>query len=105
MTATGPGGGGSERGGSASGRSTAPGAARVTVVLLGTFGAYVPRRARGPRVVLELPGPEPLGAVRARLGIPDDVPRIAYRCGEPIDDEQILVDGDEVSFVSPIAGG
>lgn len=85
--------------------SPAAGRVRVKVVLLGTFADYVPRGERGPRIVVDLPGPEPLRAVRARLGIPDDTPRIVYRRGATIDDEQVLLDGDEVSFVSPIAGG
>ncbi|MBU2602274.1 MAG: MoaD/ThiS family protein [Actinobacteria bacterium] len=83
----------------------ASGGVRVRVVLLGTFADYVPRGEKGSRMVLDLPGPEPLRAVRARLGIPDDAPRIVYRRGDAIDDDQILLDGDEVSFVSPIAGG
>lgn len=81
------------------------GGVRVRIVLLGTFADYVPRGEKGPGFLLDLPGPEPLRAVRARLGIPDEAPRIAYRRGEAIDDDQIVLDGDEVSFVSPIAGG
>ncbi len=81
------------------------GGVRVRVVLLGTLAQYVPRGEKGPAIVLEMPGPEPLRAVRVRLGIPDDTPRIAYRRGDAIDDDHVLLDGDEVSFVSPIAGG
>ena len=78
---------------------------RVRVVLLGTFADYVPRGEKGPTVVLHMPEPVPLRAVRAQLGIPDGTPRIAYRRGDAIDDHEVLYDGDEVSFVSPIAGG
>ncbi len=89
----------------ATGDRTSEGGVRVSVVLLGTFADYVPRGERGPRIAVDLPGPEPLRAVRALLGISDDTPRIVFRRGDTIDDDQILLDGDEVSFVSPIAGG
>lgn len=90
---------------SADGDRTSQGGVRVSVVLLGTFADYVPRGERGPRIAVHLPRPEPLRAVRALLGISDDTPRIVYRRGVTLADDQILLDGDEVSFVSPIAGG
>lgn len=79
---------------------------KLTARLLGTDRSFLPPGAEGSSVILEFTGNRvTLGHVRKRLGMPPDLPRIAFLLGEPIGDDQLLVDGDEVVFVTPVGGG
>jgi hypothetical protein len=81
-------------------------ALRVTVRMLGAHRAYLPDSSAGGAVTLEFPGDTVrLGTVRDSLGMQMEVPRIVFYRGEPVSDDQVLFDGDEVVFVSPSGGG
>lgn len=79
---------------------------RVRVQLLGVFRGFSPSGGTSSSVDLDF-GEEAitLCAVRERLGIPEDYPRIVFSKGLPVEDDHRLEDGEELVFVSPIAGG
>jgi sulfur carrier protein ThiS len=79
----------------------------VTIILVGAHRAYLPADARRDgRVLLRCVGPSvTLAEVMRRLAMPADTPRIVFLDGETIGDDQVLSDGDAVTFVSPVGGG
>ncbi len=79
----------------------------VTAVLLGLHRAFLPPGARQEgRVTLAFDGGQTdLAHVLEALGMPADTPRIVFLDGEAITDEQVLRDGQTVTFVSPLGGG
>jgi len=79
----------------------------VTAVLIGMHRAFLPPGA-GPdgRVSLQYEQETvTLGDVMRDLGMPQDTVRIVFLRGMPIVPDQVLDDGDSVTFVSPVSGG
>lgn len=78
----------------------------VTARLLGTDRSFLPPGAEGSSVTLEFTRDQvTLANLRTKLGMPPDLPRIAFLRGEPIGDDHALSDGDEVILVTPVGGG
>lgn len=80
---------------------------KVTAVLLGLHRVFLPAEAQHEgRVTLDYDEePVTLACVMHDLGMPADTPRIVFLRGEAIREDHELLDGDEVTFVSPLGGG
>ena len=78
---------------------------KVEVCLFATLGRYLPRGARGDRVILEVPDRSTVGEVLASLDIPSDLDRLQVVNGHDAAPEQMLRDGDVLSVFPPLAGG
>lgn len=79
---------------------------RVKVSLLGTHARFLPAGARGSSAWLQLSGDRVrIGEIRERLGMPTETPRIVYVGGVAVEEDDVVEDGAEVVFVSPLGGG
>ena len=76
---------------------------KVEVRLFAMLAAHLP--AGGPSAIIEVPQGSTVGQLTRRLGIPDEMPRIALVNGRDADPEQPLHEGDALSVFPPLAGG
>lgn len=76
---------------------------RVRVNLYAGLRTFAPE-GKAP-FELELPQGATLGALIARLGIPEEKPRILLVNGRHADPGRELAEGDEVALFPPVAGG
>ncbi|MDR5694943.1 MAG: MoaD/ThiS family protein [Armatimonadota bacterium] len=77
----------------------------VQVKLFATLREHYPQAKAGKPIVLEVEEGTTVGQLVARLGIPREAVRVAFRNGVVAEDTTPLSDGDEVGFFPPIAGG
>ena len=78
----------------------------MRVSLQGMLRSFLPPPAEGSFASLTFPASHvTVGAVREKLGLPADSWCLAFHEGEPVADDHVLDDGDEVTFVAAVAGG
>ena len=79
----------------------------VTAVLIGMHRAYLPPGAGqdGSVTLRYEQATVTLGEIMRDLTMPADTVRIVFLKGAPIEADQLLEDGDTVTFVSPVSGG
>jgi sulfur carrier protein ThiS len=77
----------------------------VTVALYAGLSQHLPPGARDRRIALELPERSTVRDALARLGIPDELPRILVLEGTVVSDDVRLVAGQTLGVFPPLAGG
>jgi sulfur carrier protein ThiS len=76
----------------------------VTVKMFGQMAEYLPPNAKGRRAKVELDGAATVDVLCEDLGI-EDVPMVILVNGQQAHRAISLSEGDEVSFLAPLAGG
>lgn len=77
----------------------------VHVKLFANLREHHPEARAGKPIVLEVEEGTTVGQLVARLGIPREAVRVAFRNGIVAEEDTPLSEGDEVGFFPPIAGG
>jgi molybdopterin converting factor small subunit len=78
---------------------------RVEVKLHATLATFLPRESRDGVALVELDEAATVGALVARLAIPDDLARVVLVDGHDVPDHHVLRAGSVVDIFPPLAGG
>ncbi len=77
----------------------------IQVKLYATLRRYRPELKLGEALLVRVPEGTNVGQVIAAVGIPPNTVRKAFSRGRSVEEDHVLVNGDDVALFPPVAGG
>ncbi len=77
----------------------------VRVRLYATLRRYHPELKLGEELTAHVPEGTTVAQLVAAIGIPPDTVRKVFSKGRAVEEDHVLVDGEDVALFPPIAGG
>ncbi len=77
----------------------------IQVKLYATLRRYRPELKVGEALSIQVPEGTSVGQVIAAVGIPPETVRKVFSRGRSVEEDHVLVNGDDVALFPPVAGG
>ena len=77
----------------------------VQVKLYATLRRYHPELKIGEGLTVDVPEGTTVGSLVTIIGIPADTVRRVFCRGRAVEEDHVLVDGEDVALFPPVAGG